>query len=238
MNDLFLQAFQLKSGDVVSIIGAGGKTSLMFQLAEEARDAGMKVLVTTSTRIFIPRPDQYRAIDLRGEGFSPSQMTGAGIYVVGVSDAESGKMCGVTDDEVVAFKENFDLILIEADGSAQKPLKGWKDTEPVISPQTTKTIGVLDIQTIGQAMTSELIHRLDIFLELVGAGAGQQVSLNHLKAIVTHKNGLFEKAQGSIQLFINKVETRLHQSDAQWLKQRLKGVYTVSGSLHQGNIYE
>jgi probable selenium-dependent hydroxylase accessory protein YqeC len=238
MNDSFLRAFQIERGDVVSIVGAGGKTSLLYLLAEEARGAGMKVLVTTSTRIFIPRPDQYTAIDLSGDGFSPPQMTGAGIYVAGVPDAKPRIMRGIAGDQVVACKEHFNLIIIEADGSARKPLKGWKDTEPVIHPQTSKTIGVLDIQTIGQAITSELIHSLDIFLELVGVDGEEKVSLKHLAAIVSREKGLFAKAQGSKHLFINKVETRSQQRDAQMLKQRLMGVHTVSGSLHQGIIYE
>lgn len=238
MNDLFLQAFQLEQGDVVSIIGAGGKTSLIFKLAEEARDTGMKVLVTTSTRIFIPHTNQYNAIDLSGERFSSAQIDGAGIYVAGFLDIDPGKMCGLTDDQIGACKDLFDLILIEADGSARKPLKGWNDSEPVMNSRTTRTIGVLDIQTIGQVITSELIHRLDIFLELVGASAGEQVSLKHLEVIVTHEKGLFAKAQGNVHLFINKVETRSHQRDAQALKHRLIDLSSVVGSLHQEILYE
>ena len=238
MNDLFLQALQIKQGDIVCLVGAGGKTSLMFQLAKEAKDVGMKVLVTTSTRIFIPEANQYNAIDLSGRGFSSAQIDGAGIYLAGIPAPEPEKICGLSNVQIGACKGRFDLILIEADGSARKPLKGWKDTEPVIYPQATKTIGVLDIQAIGQAMTPELIHRLDIFLELVGARAGDQVALNHLEAMVMHGKGLFAKAQGNNQLFINKVETSSHQSDAQCLQQRLKGIHVVAGSIRQGIIHE
>lgn len=238
MNNSFLHAFQIKPGDVVSIVGAGGKTSLMYRLAKEARGAGMKVLVTTSTRLFIPQPDQYNAIDLSGEVYSPSQMAGPGIYVAGVPDAEPGKMRGISDDQVNDCMARFDLLLIEADGSARKPLKGWKDAEPVIYPQTTKTIGVLDIQTVGQVISPALIHRLDIFLVLTSSIEGQQVSLDHLEAIVTHEKGLFATAHGKKQLFVNKVEAMKHQGDVQRLKQRLEGIHTVAGSIRQEIIYE
>ena len=42
---------------VVSLVGAGGKTSTMYDLAGELADRGARVLVTTSTHIF--KPDQY-----------------------------------------------------------------------------------------------------------------------------------------------------------------------------------
>ncbi|MBU0926622.1 MAG: putative selenium-dependent hydroxylase accessory protein YqeC [Spirochaetes bacterium] len=47
---------------VVSVVGAGGKTSLVFALASEARAAGLEVLVTTTTRIRDPR-GEGRGID-------------------------------------------------------------------------------------------------------------------------------------------------------------------------------
>ena len=44
----------LHLSDTVAVIGAGGKTTALWRLAEERRDAGAPVLVTTSTHILIP----------------------------------------------------------------------------------------------------------------------------------------------------------------------------------------
>ena len=41
---------------VVSLVGAGGKTSTMYDLAEELAAGGAKVLITTSTHIMKPEP--------------------------------------------------------------------------------------------------------------------------------------------------------------------------------------
>ena len=38
-------------GDVVAVVGAGGKTTLVYALAAEARAAGLRVLVTTTTHM-------------------------------------------------------------------------------------------------------------------------------------------------------------------------------------------
>jgi probable selenium-dependent hydroxylase accessory protein YqeC len=39
----------LKKGGVISIVGAGGKTALMFRLARELSKDGGRVLTTTTT---------------------------------------------------------------------------------------------------------------------------------------------------------------------------------------------
>ena len=46
------------NGGVVSLVGAGGKTSLMFKLARELSMAGEPVLTTTTTKILEPSRDQ------------------------------------------------------------------------------------------------------------------------------------------------------------------------------------
>ncbi len=56
MNTSLIDILKLKSQGVISIIGAGGKTSLMFSLAKELSKSGKKVLTTTTTKIFMPTP--------------------------------------------------------------------------------------------------------------------------------------------------------------------------------------
>ncbi len=46
------------SRGVVSLVGGGGKTSLMFGLAHQLIGAGKRVLTTTTTKIFVPTPEQ------------------------------------------------------------------------------------------------------------------------------------------------------------------------------------
>src|SRR5215470_677558 len=61
------KAFSITRGEVVSLIGAGGKTSTMIALAHELVDEGWRVLATTTTRIgadqlsLMPRSLLYNA---------------------------------------------------------------------------------------------------------------------------------------------------------------------------------
>ena len=53
----------IKSKEVISIVGAGGKTSLMYALGKELRNK--KVLLSTTTKILPPRFDE---VDFYGIG--------------------------------------------------------------------------------------------------------------------------------------------------------------------------
>ena len=48
------EALDLRRGEMISLIGAGGKTTTMFRLAKELREEGRKVLLTTTTQISKP----------------------------------------------------------------------------------------------------------------------------------------------------------------------------------------
>ena len=50
----YSQALELERGDLVSLVGAGGKTSLLEALASEQAADGKAVLATTTTHVFRP----------------------------------------------------------------------------------------------------------------------------------------------------------------------------------------
>ena len=52
------QAFAIRHGEVISLVGGGGKTTLMFALAQELASVGEPVLTTTTTKISEPLPSQ------------------------------------------------------------------------------------------------------------------------------------------------------------------------------------
>ncbi|MFV0436314.1 MAG: selenium cofactor biosynthesis protein YqeC [Desulfopila sp.] len=230
----FLGALGLGRGDVVSIVGAGGKTTLMFRLATEARALGLRVLVTTSTRIFIPDRGAYDRIDLSGALFAGKRLDEPGIYVGGRLGHGPGKVGGVDDDLLIRQKKHFDLVLIEADGSAGRPLKGWRQYEPVVHAATTVTVGIVDIQTIGCPVDERMVHRMEIFCRLTGARPGDAISADHLLQLIDHRQGLFAKARGRRILYINKVESIDQQRLSESLCGNLPHLATVCGSLARG----
>lgn len=233
----FLNGLGLPQGAVVSIIGAGGKTSLMFQLAREARNRGDIVLVTTSTKLLHPRADQYDAIDLSGHCFKDQEICSSGIYIAGRPANIREKIIGCEQPILEKNINRFDLVLIEADGAARKPLKGWSATEPVIVPFTSHTIGVLDLSTLSKSIDENLVHRLKIFTELTESCQGDLISLQHFHKLITHERGMFAKARGKRILYLNKAESPQIFSDFQSLYSLLPQLHVTAGSIQQNKIY-
>lgn len=224
-----VDVFNIKNKDIITIVGAGGKTSLMFSASSLLRK-DYKVLVTTTTNIYVPdsktvKFDKLCLINNDEELDSILKNDKNGIYVIGSKikdNSNKPKLKGLTFEMLDKISPFFDILLIEGDGSKEKPLKGWIDSEPVVYDKTTKTIGVIDINSIGLEINEDNIHRLDNFLNIVSDNKSSKVNVNHLKNITLNKNGLFKLSKGEKILFINKSEGIINKTNANLLIKKIK----------------
>ena len=205
-----IDTFKINNKDIITIIGAGGKTSLMFSASSLLRN-DYKVLVTTTTHIYIPDNNLYDKIimltDFENENYNNIlQNNKNGVYVIGSHIVNNSKIKGLTFDMLDKITPYFDVVIIEGDGSKEKSLKGWNDNEPVIYPKTTKTIGIVDISSIGIDINEENIHRVDKFLEIINDYSNNKVNIEHLEKLILNEKGLFKFSKGEKILFINKIE--------------------------------
>ncbi len=224
----FTQALGLRPGDVVSVIGCGGKTSLIYRLALENRLC--RVLLSTTTRMF---PPPGHLVDWKLE---PGEPTRRGVNLLG--EERGSKLGGVPFQTLMAACPADGLTLLEADGSKQLPLKGWADHEPVIPPFTTVTIGIVPLWTVGLPCGEKIVHRLPLFQALTGSVKGDNITLNHIAAMITHPRGMFQKAVGRRGLLINQVESPETLMLARELAALLPDTISpiVAGSLQQEKV--
>ena len=115
---------------VVSFVGAGGKTTLMFRLAQELKSAYRRILATTTTHIRLPTAEQCDQRFLF-HTLPSSWKNWKGITVVGSRQSSiDNKLKGLSFDQLAEIRTQFEAILIEADGAAQKSIKAPADHEP------------------------------------------------------------------------------------------------------------
>ncbi|WP_207695577.1 hypothetical protein DOK67_0002185 [Enterococcus sp. DIV0212c] len=197
-----IDCFEFQKHHVISLIGSGGKTSLMWYLANGYRKE--KVLVSTTTKIGYPidRPYDY----FYSENFSNMGQDGQGITLAGAYTANKYKLSAPPIDFQESFHK-FDKVFLEADGSKQLPLKGWETFEPVILLETTVTVGLLPISVLGKTVDQTTVHRLPLFTRATGIEAGEKIKEETLAEIISSPTGLFAKSQGQRILCINQVET-------------------------------
>lgn len=201
---------------VTALIGGGGKTTLMYTLAEELRRRGT-VIVTTSTHI--QRPEQYPVLTAADNVAAALAAHGA-VCVAG--ETAEGKLCApaLTFDALAALA---DFVLVEADGSKRLPIKAHAPHEPVIPANTRRTIYVVGADGFGRPIR-QVCHRPERYAALCGA-AEDDIVTPALEAKVLHAE---DYADGWV--YINKVETPEDWHNAETLAALLPGK-VVAGSL-------
>ena len=218
----------------ISLVGAGGKTTFINKITAELRKK--KMILVSSTASFIePDVTIYDFIDYSyGRDYDFKGIKSPGIYIIGVTKNQEDLLVGLSAEQVEKLAVDFDNSIIECEFANGRPLKGFRDFEPVIPKTTDLTIGIIDIHSLGILVNSNNIHHLDKFIELTGSKIGSLVTIADLKEVINNDKALFKNAVGKKVLFINKVETEIDKSLAEKLirvidKKRLNLI--VEGSL-------
>jgi len=193
---------KIKKGDVVSIVGAGGKTTLLNYLSNKYRRDN-SVLMTTTTKIFPPLKYDYLYHNIKFLD-TVSQPLKNSLYIV--APKYKDKLSSLPMGDLKILIKYFDYTFIEADGSKMKPLKGWNETEPVICTETTITIGVIDLTHIGKAIDKKNIHRIELFCKLVGKKEGDLLTLDDYIKIILNKDGIFKNSKGKKVIYFSKAD--------------------------------
>lgn len=189
------EALALRSGGVVSLIGAGGKTTTLFRLADELWREGGKVLVTTTTKIFKPtKPHVHRlflAQELKSLLDELSKIHEPAIVGVGYDFDAAGKLIGLPPDWFGALSKQggMDWILTEADGAAMKPFKVPGDHEPVVPEESSVTVWVMGMKILGEPLTPDFCHRAERAARLLNVEIGAPVTEELILRLVENPEG-------------------------------------------------
>lgn len=198
------EAFELDmdKGEVVSLVGGGGKTTTLFKLANELKNLNKKVLVTTTTAIYNPEDSQYDQYFLKElKNFSVMEGT---VTIYG-EEVKKGKLFGPCPEKIdsVARQGIFNFILIEADGFRGKPIKAYAHYEPVIPKFTTKTIAIIGLDSLGKSI-EEIAHRPEILANITNVKKSHIIDEETVVKLVLSPKGLFKGYKGVPILMLNK----------------------------------
>lgn len=212
------EALLLDRGGVVSVVGAGGKTSLMFRLARELCAGGDTVLTTTTTKIRYPVHGQSERVVIgvsaedilkrAGALLSDHRHISAAVQVM----EDQNKLLGVAPETVDRLWESglFRWIIVEADGAAGRSLKAPAVHEPVLPRSTGWLVGLVGLSAVGRPMTDSCVFRPELFTAITGRRYGETVTEHDVAALIVHERGLFKGAPaGCLRLvFLNQADVR------------------------------
>jgi probable selenium-dependent hydroxylase accessory protein YqeC len=209
------EALDLRRSEVISMVGGGGKTSLMYGLARELSLAGKKVISTTTTRILEPTAEESPCLIVEEDEerlFSrlKDELGRHGHVTAARLKSSDGKLKGLLPETVdrIACLKLADYIINEADGAARKPIKAPNATEPVIPASTTLVVAVVGMDALGQPLTQDIAFRLELITRLTGLPEGGIITNEAVATLLTDMNGIIQYAPTNARIipFLNKAE--------------------------------
>jgi molybdenum cofactor cytidylyltransferase len=237
------QAFRIPKTPCVAFVGSGGKTSALFQLARELHPP---VIVTATTHLHV---NQIRLADSHWSGEKPGDLAGlenalhGAVLVTGPMEGDRTK--GLDDRTLLwlrAICDTRDLpLLIEADGSRQRPLKAPAVHEPPIPGFVGMVVVVAGLSALGKPLIDEFVHRPEIFARLSGLHPGETITPEALLRVLTHPAGGLKNIPAKTRrlALLNQADTPVLQAQAKRLAGDLLKEYqsVIIASVGQSRIH-
>ena len=148
-------------------------------------------------------------------------LSSAPAVVVGSGMLSKNRVGGVDPEWVGDLDGLADVVLVEADGSRRRPIKGTADHEPAIPDAATLVVAVGNVRALGTPVDEEHVHRPEIFSDLTGIGQGQSITPRAF-AIALSQGSLARVPQGArTAVLITGVEPGRSMSDASVITREL-----------------
>jgi molybdenum cofactor cytidylyltransferase len=182
---------------VVALVGAGGKSSLLFRLGDELAAAGRPTLLTATTRMWASQVDcvPFSLITSSEAALAfelPTSLRGYGQALAMAGPAgELGKLAGLTPETIcrVAALDEVGVVVVEADGSRERPLKAPAVHEPAVPACATHVVTVAGVAAVGQPLNDATVHRPEIAAALIGMHRGDILTAEAVAALLVHPQG-------------------------------------------------
>jgi len=209
------EALELGRHRIICLVGAGGKTSLMFAMARELAALGNHVITSTTTKIFEPTREETPFVLMKkGTGnilnVIPDVIHRYDHFTLAESRLPGKKLRGVSPELIDGLDalDTIDNVLVEADGAARLPLKAPDENEPVIPSKTSLVVVVVGIDSLGVELSADHVFRPHIVSELTGLPLGGTVTAEAIAQLIVHPRGMAKGAppHSTIIPFLNKVD--------------------------------
>jgi probable selenium-dependent hydroxylase accessory protein YqeC len=208
-----ITAMGLGAGDLVSIAGAGGKTSVMYRLVREFAAAGIPVVATTTTRILEPAEGTMPEVVL-GEG-NPSHMevlqgvvASRGMALTGDRE-EGGKIIGHSPEFVDSLRRENPgwAVVAECDGARGRSLKVPQAHEPPLPFLTSVFVVVVGADCLGENVNSAAVYNPQDVARVAGVSEGSMIDDAVVAATLLSPESYLGRRPGDARMFvlINKV---------------------------------
>ena len=220
--------FLAEKGHVVSLVGGGGKTTLLYAMASHCVQKGWRVLVSTTTHILRPENWLWAKTDAEIQ-----ELWARGSYAVVGSPAPNGKLTAPPEADLAHWMAQADAVFLEADGAKHFPCKAPAEQEPVLLPQSDIVLAVAGLSALGHPL-KECCFRLEQACMLLGVPPEACLTPELLAQLLASEQG-GRKRVGSRAFYavLNQADTPQRQLLGKQTLCVLQERYRVNGVLTQ-----
>jgi len=233
------KALDVRRGDSLAFVGAGGKSSILFALA---RELNPPVIITTTTHLGAWQTDQVdRHIILQNiRDFQHMSFGNDRVILITGPEVEDQRLSALQPEileNIHAYCHERDIpLLIEADGARQRPLKAPAPYEPVIPQWVNRVVVVAGLQGLGKPLSEKFVHRPEQFAAISGLSLGEKIGVRDIVSVLTSEGGGLQGLPGGAYriLFLNQADIRDLASKAHRAAESLVAYFqrVLIGSAH------
>ena len=218
---------------VIAVVGGGGKTSLIYRLADELLDRGKKVIITTTTHM---AGESELPFARGGDAVEVKEMLDREGYVIAAEyEEETGKYASLKEGKLEELKELCDVMLIEADGAKHHPVKVPAEWEPVIPACADIVISVIGLDCLGQPIRQSA-YRMERTSKFLKKSLEEPITEEDIVKIATSICGLFKDVEERIyRVYLNKSDVLSEKTPAEYIVEELEKKHTVAA---YGSLWE
>lgn len=199
----------------ICLVGGGGKTTVMYELAAAWAACGRKVLVLTSTHILQPADGSFAADAAAVHNLWQQRR----YAVIGTPEFATGKLTLPPQFLYEAMKPQADVILCEADGSKHHPCKAPAAHEPVLLPDSDIVLAVAGMDALDNSL-QQACQRPQLAAELLGCSAEKIIDAQMLTALLLSEQGARKNVGArAYYIVLNKCDLlkALQREEMRWL---------------------
>ena len=210
-NTDLLDLLEAQAG-IVCLVGAGGKKTTMYRLAE-LHSGKVAITTTVHTPPFPRRLDALNIVE-PGESLLRQVLEHADRHqrIAYATPSTKTARLGPVPPEVVEqihVEAHYDLTLVKCDGARLRLMKAPGEGEPALPLHATTILPVISIRVVGRPLSDRIAHRVDLISRITGARPGEIITHEHIaRLLVSEEGGLKGVGRARPIPMINMVENR------------------------------
>lgn len=222
-----IEALGLQPRQTIALVGAGGKTTLMFRLAGELAATGYRVVTSTTTRLAVhettlaPECIACEEADRLLEQLPAALARSRHVLAVECVIPEKDRVGGLALPTLkrIAALPDVDFLIIEADGARERSFKAPAPHEPVIPGWAMVVMPAVGLDILGCPLTDAYVHRPELAAGLAQVNWDERITPAIVASVLGHRQGGAKGSPKTARVipFLNKAES-LHR---RWAAQEI-----------------